>query len=337
MADIASGGGGTEGKLTIQATDDQVAARLFTEAEHTEPLPGGTTTPLGVGPTTTVGRGGRTRITPGTVAITGTLVPASDRFEIGHNGRGGVIEIRSAAGSTVVSLHGGLSSDAQPVVTIGASGLPGRLRVLSGDDRPSFEVSDAGDHTTITLGSQGRFGELRLLDQANRQRLLLSGSNGQIYLFDDSGRPTIILDSQTGDVVLGSADIAEEFDTEDDVDAGCVVRIAASGRLERADVAYDTSVAGVISGLGEFRPGIVLDRRPNAGRRLPVAMLGKVSCLVDATDAVVSRGALLTSSSRPGYAMVASDRDRAFGAVIGRALDELPSGLGTVPMLVGRW
>jgi hypothetical protein len=345
MADIASGGAGTDGKLTIQATDDQIAARLFTQAEHTEPLPGGTTPGVTPGPTTVapggggtrIVRGGRTTIVPDIVAITGTLVPASDRFEIGHDGRGGVVEIRGASGTATVSLNGGEAADAQPVVTIGASGRGGSLRVLSTDARATFEIAQAADNTTLNLGGQARFGQLRVLDSQNRQRMLVYGETGQIYLYDDTGRPTVILDAMSGDVVLGGADIAEEFDVAEDVEPGCVVHIAPSGRLERTNEPYDMSVAGVVSGLGDFRPGIVLDRRAGSVRRLPVAMLGKVTCLVDASDAPVRRGTLLTSSDRPGYAMAASDRERAFGAVIGKALGDLSSGVGTVPLLVGRW
>jgi hypothetical protein len=45
-------------------------------------------------------------------------------------------------------------------------------------------------------------------------------------------------------------------------------------------------------------------------------------------------GDLLTTSTRPGHIMKATDRDRAFGAVIGKALRRLLQGLGVVPILV---
>jgi hypothetical protein len=62
--------------------------------------------------------------------------------------------------------------------------------------------------------------------------------------------------------------------------------------------------------------------------------MGKVYCKVDATDAAIAVGDLLTTSRTPGHAMKAEDPVRAFGAVIGKALRPLSGGLGLVPVLV---
>src|SRR4029453_8338435 len=96
----------------------------------------------------------------------------------------------------------------------------------------------------------------------------------------------------------------------------------------------DPTVAGVVSGEG-YRPGIVLDRRAGmTGRRMPVAMMGKVLCLADASVRRIRPGALLTSSDVAGHAMAVADPREALGAVIGKALGGLASGQGYVPMLV---
>jgi hypothetical protein len=63
-------------------------------------------------------------------------------------------------------------------------------------------------------------------------------------------------------------------------------------------------------------------------------VMGKVSCLVDATVAPVRAGDLLTTAERPGHAMRAVDRARAFGAVLGKALYPLDTGVGLVPVLI---
>jgi hypothetical protein len=68
--------------------------------------------------------------------------------------------------------------------------------------------------------------------------------------------------------------------------------------------------------------------------RVPVALVGKVYCKVDASYAPIRVGDLLTTSPTPGYAMKADDQNRAFGAVIGKALASLGSGTGLVPILV---
>jgi hypothetical protein len=92
-------------------------------------------------------------------------------------------------------------------------------------------------------------------------------------------------------------------------------------------------VAGVVSGAGEYKPGIVLDRRGN-GNRVPVALVGKVYCQVDAEFAAIAVGDLLTTSATPGHAMRATNPLEAFGAVIGKALRPLASGRGLIPILV---
>jgi hypothetical protein len=55
---------------------------------------------------------------------------------------------------------------------------------------------------------------------------------------------------------------------------------------------------------------------------------------VDAQDAPISVGDLLTTSSRPGHAMKASDAVKAYGAVIGKALHSLTEGQGLIPILI---
>jgi hypothetical protein len=93
-------------------------------------------------------------------------------------------------------------------------------------------------------------------------------------------------------------------------------------------------VAGVISGAGDYKPGIVLDKRQSQSTRKPVALLGKVFCKVDAGYAAIEVGDLLTTSPTPGYAMKATDPLKAFGAVIGKALRPLQEGQGLIPILI---
>jgi hypothetical protein len=107
-----------------------------------------------------------------------------------------------------------------------------------------------------------------------------------------------------------------------------------TGQIRPCDSEYDTRVVGVVSGAGTYRPAMILDRRPGATTEPPVALMGKVYCMVDATDSPIRAGDLLTSSSRPGHAMGAGDRARRTGAVIGKALQPLAAGAGLIPILV---
>ena len=72
--------------------------------------------------------------------------------------------------------------------------------------------------------------------------------------------------------------------------------------------AYDKRVAGVVSGAGDFKPGIVLDKREADGLRQPIALLGKVFCKTDAAFGAIEVGDLLTTSPTPGHAMKAADQ-----------------------------
>jgi hypothetical protein len=90
----------------------------------------------------------------------------------------------------------------------------------------------------------------------------------------------------------------------------------------------------VISGAGDFKPGLVLDKQDSEANRQPVALMGKVFCKVDADFGPIEIGDLLTTSSTPGHAMKAVDAAQAFGTVIGKALRALPTGRGEIPILV---
>jgi cytoskeletal protein CcmA (bactofilin family) len=141
---------------------------------------------------------------------------------------------------------------------------------------------------------------------------------------------------KTKDVILSGADCAEEFDIANaaELEPGTVVVFDDTAALVVCSEAYDKRAAGVISGAGDYRPGVILDRRASQDNRAPVALVGKVFCKVDATYAAIEIGDLLTTSPTPGCAMKASDQQKSFGAVIGKALSGKSSGLGLLPILV---
>jgi hypothetical protein len=140
-----------------------------------------------------------------------------------------------------------------------------------------------------------------------------------------------------GDIQLtGGADCAEDFDiaNADLVEPGTVMVLSDDGALQPSQSAYDKRVAGVVSGAGDYKPGIVLDKQGLQPNRKPVALLGKVYCKVDASYAPVEIGDLLTTSPTFGHAMKTTDQSQAFGAVIGKALRPLSGGQGLIPILV---
>ncbi|HKR24442.1 MAG TPA: hypothetical protein VJS15_04225 [Allosphingosinicella sp.] len=144
----------------------------------------------------------------------------------------------------------------------------------------------------------------------------------------------------TGTLTHGKgADCAEDFDVAEDagvVEPGTVMVLDDDGALRPSTSPFDARVVGVVSGGGQYRPAIVLDRRDgDAGNRLPIALLGKVSCQVDASLGPIGVGDPLTTSATPGHAMSARSEAGSAGTILGKALEPLESGKGLIAVLVG--
>jgi hypothetical protein len=243
----------------------------------------------------------------------------------------GTVEIVDSQGRQVFKFDSSFA-----VLDLGATGNEGDLR-LRGDDgqfkihldggRQLVSVTDAQTRETFRLDAN--FAVLDLGATGNAGDLRIRGADGQFKIH---------LDGSSGDIKLSGADCAEDFevDEEEEPEPGSVMAIADEGKLRRCAQAYDRRVAGVISGAGSHKPGIILGRQGSEGAnsRIPLALSGRVHCRVDAGYAPVGVGDLLTTSPTVGHAMRAEDSQRAFGATIGKALRPLGRGTGLVPILI---
>ena len=168
-------------------------------------------------------------------------------------------------------------------------------------------------------------------------RSVIQGKGETKFIIRPSGKVEVLGSiSATGDVQLVGADCAEEFnvDVNQALEPGTVMVIGNEDHLQSCTKAYDKRVAGVLSGAGDFKPGIVLDKQSSTELRKPLALTGKVFCKVDAQYGAIEVGDLLTTSLTPGFAMKVLDPLKAFGAVIGKALRPLKEGQGLVPILI---
>jgi hypothetical protein len=166
---------------------------------------------------------------------------------------------------------------------------------------------------------------------------LNTGTTGVLVTIQDNGNVNMIGSLNVGgDITMSASDFAEDFHVAagETVEPGTVMALDENGELRPSTRSYDRRVAGVISGAGDFRPGLILDRQSSSEGRLPLALVGKVYCKVDASYGPVEVGDLLTTSETPGHAMKASDPARAFGCVVGKALRRFEHGRGIVPILV---
>ncbi len=277
---------------------------------------------------------------------------------LGGNGTDGDVVLRSGGGGNRIRLDAGGAAG-----WFGGNGANGDLVVFaSGGNNTSTDQATAwlqGSAGNLFLGGNGTDGDVVLRNGAGDDRIRLdadlavmwiggNGNDGDIAVFAADGDnatladATIRLDGASGnitvagDITLQNADCAEDFRVASAADAepGTVMVINDDLQLAVSDQPYDRRVAGIVAGAGNTRPGIVLGRTNDAHPTMPIALVGRACCKVDADHGTVAIGDLLTTSPTAGHAMKAADPARAFGAVIGKALAPLDGGRGLIPVLV---
>jgi hypothetical protein len=127
-----------------------------------------------------------------------------------------------------------------------------------------------------------------------------------------------------------ASDLAEMLPAAEGPEPGDVLVIGPDGKLTRSTEAFQTSVAGVYS----TEPGFV-GGQPMEGTvegAIPLAIVGIVPVKVSAENGSIQPGDLLVASSLSGHAMRAG-ADPPQGSVIGKALEGLAAGAGTIKML----
>ncbi len=239
-------------------------------------------------------------------------------------------------------------------VQIGADSINAAFTIEPTDASPNAGYIRFGDNTGWKL-YVGRSRESSILNgtplnTGNAGVLMTIQDNGNIGIGTSAPREKLDVNGHilamnagfqgdvevAGDIRLLNADCAEDFDIceTEEVEAGTVMVLGEEGVLYPSQHAYDKRVAGVVSGAGKYKPGIVLDKQETGNLRKPIALLGKVYCKVDAGFGDIEIGDLLTTSPTPGHAMKVTDPLKAFGTVIGKALRPFTDGKGLVPILI---
>ena len=233
-----------------------------------------------------------------------------------------------AHGSGTAAIHAAHDGDAGSTAILGEN-IAGRG--LSGSSQTGQAVYGHSKQQAGVVGESDAFDGVFGISH-NPQAAGVSGHNpgGMAGYFEGD----VLV---TGDVCCAGADCAEQFTVADSstIAPGLVMSICTDGSLEVCATPYDTRVAGVVSGAGNYRPGIILDRATVAtADRKSIALMGKAYCWADAQYGPIKTGDLLTSSATPGHAMKAVDRERCLGALLGKALEPLQAGRGLIPMLI---
>lgn len=251
---------------------------------------------------------------------------------LGPNG-GGYLSLANTNGATRVSMSGESVARGGGVFVSDANGTI------------TFELDGA---ETSGTGSQ------LIMKQADGTQTVQidaeagAGGGGYLRLYKGDGSVGLTLQADTGGEskvttqvlqITGGSDLSEQFDihSPEALMPGTLVCIDPEhpGQLIASDEAYDRTVAGVVSGAGGVKPGMLMGQAGTvADGRHPVALSGRVYCRADASNGPIRPGDLLTTSNQRGHAMKVTDHDKAHGAIIGKAMSSLESGEGLVLVLV---
>ena len=197
-------------------------------------------------------------------------------FEGGSNGDGAVGYYQSSAKNGIVGRND--SPDRVP------TGQPGGNGIFGFSITPAasgvFGVNDRNDGNGVVGASRDGRG-------------LMGISDNNIGIFARGGQFAGVFEgtvSVSRDILLTNSDCAEDFDISEagQVEPGTVMVLNEIGEVQPSNQAYDKKVAGIVSGAGNYKPALVLDKKENSpnNNRLPIALIGKAYCNTDAFNAL---------------------------------------------------
>jgi len=237
----------------------------------------------------------------------------------------------------------------------------GNLGIGTTSPSVKLEVVDSSEAKIRIRGTGSSDAELSLgtasngrgiyLDESDANKLKIytgagKGAAGEVTI-DNNGNvgigvnPTVALDVH-GDIQASGVinakyqDVAEWVPSSEQLATGTVVVLDStkSNQVTSSSVSYDTRVAGVVS----EQPGIALGEKSE--NKVLVATTGRVRVKVDASKGAIHIGDLLVTSDVPGLAMksepmmIGGRQLHAPGTLIGKALEPLEKGRGTILVLL---
>jgi len=268
-----------------------------------------------------------------TTMLNGATIAGLNVFPIGVN--------VTANGPNSTGVYA--SSDDSSGIAIRGRSLDGYAGTFDGAVRIDGDSSHTKPFLQLHETQDGDYARIQL-QVANRPLWHVSvGGIDNSLVFYNSAHSIVTSVSETGVLttkvltITGGADIAEPFKmSQANLPQGAVVVIDEENpsHLKLSTQAYDTRVAGVISGAGGVTPGLSLSQQGVVEGDQHVALTGRVYVQADASNGAIKPGDLLTSSHTPGHAMKVADHARAQGAILGKAMTGLKTGNGLVLVLV---
>jgi hypothetical protein len=242
----------------------------------------------------------------------------------------GVVSVRNSVGGETVYLWGEDSDG-------------------TSDGQLGLKKASGTETITLQAGEGAGGAQLLMRNAAGQQTVQLDSdaftASGYLALYKSNGVASIVLDASDGTVsaqvveITGGSDFSEKFDINATaLEPGMIVSIDPKnpGQLTLCESAHDKKVAGIVSGAGGVKPGMLMGQAGSiADGKHPVALTGRVFCWVDAdANGAIEPGDMLTTSSTAGHGMKVTDHSRSTGAVVGKAMTPLAKGKGLVLVLV---
>jgi hypothetical protein len=265
-------------------------------------------------------------------AATGAFITGTGENSTGVYAYGkyrGLYAENTGSGSAVVASGQGQQKDNSTLRIMNTNPVEGMAAYLT----------NASNYATAYLVNTG-VGQVLWLQRTSASAgdfIRCDDANASQFWVDNSGTThTRVLE------ILGGSDLSEKFDVDvgdgSPLEPGTVVSIdpRREGRLVVSHEPCDRRVAGIVSGAGGVRTGMLMGQESSvASGSHPVALSGRVYCRATAVNGPIHPGDLLTTSSVPGHAMRVDEPARAQGAILGKAMGTLEHGEGLVLVLVG--
>lgn len=278
--------------------------------------------------------------------------------EIRRATSGGLIINSNAGGGTWADIH--LQTNAQTKLFVQSDGKVGIGTTSPGANLHIAGAENSGTTASLKIssGAQNMLLDGNEIDGVDNGLFLNNNTDQHVILASGGGRVGIGTTTPTERLevngnakvkvlqITGGADLSEQFEVQgapntggDELRAepGMVVCIDANnpGKLMVSSQAYDRRVAGIVSGAGGVKPGMLLGQDHSIAQgSTPVALSGRVYCWAEASNGAINPGDLLTTSNTAGHAMKVTDHAKAQGAIIGKAMSSLKEAKGLVLVLV---
>ncbi len=286
--------------------------------------------------------------------VTGTsaAVRGEVNSQFANFGTAGIYGISSGTGGFAGLFHASNPAGNGPALIAIADGNGNGVTANASNTGDGVETTADGTGSALYAWtpnfSNGRAARLVNYNTGNTNPVLTveQHSNGSIALFK-SGNPGTVNVARinaagrgffNGGTQASGADVAESFDVEGGIsnyEPGDVLVISTSTdrMMEKSSEAYSSLVAGVYA----TKPGVLLTEREGVEEitdQVPMGVVGVIPTKVCDEGGAIRRGDLLVTASKPGYAMKADISKVKPGQIIGKALQELPSGNGKIKVLV---